>query len=125
MKRIARTSIGWVGLDARQVKIGGLSVTINVFDDEGWEASSHTWGEDWEEGVTLGDAIAQTAGLPLEEARQLADDTLREWERRGGVEEYERDSRDVIPMLVGTFGLAAVGIAAVVAVGVWLATRVF
>lgn len=68
MRRIVETSVGWVELDARKVKVGGLSVTITVFDDENWETGCHTWGEDWEEGKTLADAFAETVGLPRDES---------------------------------------------------------
>lgn len=64
-------------------------------------------------------------GFRVTKAGQLGDETLREWKRRGGEQEYVKDNRKVIPMVAGTFGLAALGLLAVVAVGVWLATRIF
>jgi hypothetical protein len=53
MKRLIETSVGPVELDVSKVKIGGLSVTMSVFGDDGWESASHTWGENWD-AVDLG-----------------------------------------------------------------------
>ena len=119
MRRLIETSVGRVALDARNVAIGGVSVTISAFNDDGWELASHTWGERWNESQTLAQALADTTGLPPDEAEQAAADTVREWKRRGG--DVPEDARGVIAALAGTFGLAALGVIALAAVLVWLA----
>lgn len=44
--------------------------------------------------------------------------TLREWKERGGEAEYKKDTRTAIAYLGATTGLAALGIATLLAAGV-------
>jgi hypothetical protein len=118
MKRLVETSGGQIELDLTKLKIGGLNVRVSVFGDDGWDAARHVWSEQWSENETLADAIGKTVSLPRDEAVRIASETLDQWKARGG-EEEDRDGRGVT-YVAATFGLAALGLVALIALVVWL-----
>ena len=98
--------------------VGGCSVTLTVFGDDGWESASETWGERWNNGESLAGIIEKAASVPREEAERIAE-TLDEWKGRGGAD-ADSGGREAIAYLVTTFGLAALGVIALIALVVWL-----
>jgi hypothetical protein len=53
--------------------------------------------------------LVDMAGVPLEEASLIADESVREWRERGGEDEDRWEKREMIAYLGTTFGLAAIG----------------
>ncbi len=123
MRRLVETTAGRLELEVHKPKVGGLSVGVTLFASDGWESAHDVWGENFAEGQTLAQAIEKTAGLSQEDAERIAMDTLRQWRDHGG-EEPDPDETKILAYVGGTFGLAALGLAGLVALGVWLATRV-
>jgi hypothetical protein len=120
MKRLVETSGGRIELDLTELRIGGLNVRVSVFGDDGWDAGRHAWSEQYSENETLSDVIEKAVGLPRDEAERIASETLDQWKTRGG-EDADRDGRTVT-YVAATFGLAALGLGALIAVVVWLVT---
>jgi hypothetical protein len=71
--------------------IGGLSVAVNAFDDDGWEERSRRTG--WQDPdrrargyvqrggkTTLAEAIRETADIGADEAQRIADGAIHAWE---------------------------------------------
>jgi hypothetical protein len=118
MKRVVETSGGRIELDLTKLKIGGLNVRVSVFGDDGWDAGRHAWSEQYSESETLSDVLEKSVGLPRDEAERIASETFDQWKARGG-EGEDQDSR-AWAYVAATFGLAALGLVALIAVVVWL-----
>ena len=121
MKRLVRTSRGWVELDLNQVNVAGFSVRIAVFAEEGWASTEDGWNEKYptdEKSVELW--LADTLGIPVPEASQIARQSIGEWRERGGESADRWEKRYLISVLGTTFGLAALGFVALVALAVFL-----
>ena len=120
MKRLVETSGGPIELDLTKLKVGGLNVRVSVFGDDGWDAGRHAWSEQYSENETLSDVIEKAVGLPRDEAQRIASETLDQWKARGR-EDADGDGR-TMTYVVATFGLAALGLGALIALAVWLVT---
>ena len=126
MRRLVQTSAGWMALDLMWMtrSAGGLNVTVALFGVDGWQSAMGRWSERNDEGESLADVI-EALPLPRTEAELIATQTLEEWRASG----REQESKDSAPnpalLLAGTFGLAAIGAAALVAAAIWLATKLF
>ena len=116
MKRLVRTSGGWVELDLNQMPISGFSVRVTVFGDEEWASAEETWNAKWpvNEG-SLAAFLVDMAEIPLDEASRIAEESVREWRERGGEDEERLGKWEMIAYLGTTFGLAAIGALALLA----------
>jgi hypothetical protein len=120
VRRLVETSEGWVELDASRIAVSGLCVTVTAFaDDLGWESTQKVWNQRYSE-EPFAEVIAEVRGVPADEAERIAAETLDQWRARGGETADRDDGRTVIAYLASTFGLAAVGVLALVALVVWL-----
>jgi hypothetical protein len=119
MKRLVETSVGQVELDLTKLKIGGLNARVSIFGNDGWDIGQHGWSEQYSQNEALADVL-EKAGLPEDEAARIASETLAQWKVRGG-EGEDRDSR-AVTFVGATFGFAALGLVALIAVVVWLVT---
>jgi hypothetical protein len=91
---------------------GGLTVVIVIFGDDGWEAAKERWNDKYSE-ESLADAI-EGLSLPRPEAEGIARSTLEQWRSNGWEQAQQEAAPRVIPVLVSTFGLAAIGVVAIV-----------
>jgi hypothetical protein len=108
VRRLVNTSAGWIEIafsdDQRYA-------SLLLVDPAGWVVGEDEW-DDWDR--TLTEALAGL-GVPEVEARDLAEQTEREWLARGGVAPRESPWWDGIAMLGVLLGT----------IGVWLAGLVF
>lgn len=120
MRRFVETSGGPLALDVTYIRLSGVSVVATAYgEDAGWESSTKSWNERYSD-ESLAEAIAEVGGVPADEAQRVADETLEQWRARGGESADRADERTVTKYLVGTFGLAAFGACAVLALLAWL-----
>ena len=95
MKRLVQTSSGWIELDFRRSPyprflrrisgFRGYSVLITPFGRDGWSARDEIgWLSDApKDGRPFSSFLAEVTAIPLDEAEQIAAQSLEEWERRG------------------------------------------
>jgi hypothetical protein len=100
-------------------RMTGLNVHVVAYDHSGSEYGADAWNTKYGEGESLDEVLERVAALPPEEARVIAADFLAELRQKKWEQELRGEERKVIPFLIGTFGLAAVGIAALVALLIW------
>jgi hypothetical protein len=110
VKRLVRTSQGWVELDLTKISIAGFNVRVTVFGDRDWASAEETWNAKWpvNEG-SLAAFLSEIAAIPTEEAAHIAEESVREWHERGGENEDRLGKWEMIAYLGTTFGLAAIG----------------
>ena len=106
MKRLFETSVGRV-----EIELDRESDLVSVwrFDADGRTVVET--GDEWDN-VELADLLASEAGVPLEEARPIAEEFVREWVERGG--EPPREPADggtlvLVGCLVTVLGTMGVG----------------
>jgi hypothetical protein len=116
VKRLVHTSRGWVELDLNQIEIAGFNVRVTVFGDQDWASAEETWNAKWpvNEG-SLAAFLSEIADMPTEEAARIAEESVREWHERGGENEDRLGKWEMIAFLGTTFGLAAIGVIALLA----------
>lgn len=123
IQKLIETSRGWVTFDVSAVRrLTGLSVLVVAFGPDGWQSGRKSWVQKYSD-ESLADVLQEVSGVPRDEAERIAADLLRDWEGSGWEEELRKDESRVIPFLVSTFGLATVGVLALLAVGAWLVVR--
>jgi hypothetical protein len=103
----------------------GRNVHIVAYDHDGHEYGADAWSQKFTEDSSLGDVVAKVAMLPTGEAKEIASAFWEEAQEKRWEPELRREDRRVIPYLAGTFGLASVGIAALLALLLWLILRTF
>ena len=119
MQRIAKTSRGSIELD-----MADEWIFITAYGEDGWETDGWAWNAKYHE-QTLGELLASQAGLPSQEAGQLAEQVSHEWAERRGLVEAVREARGgriVATVLVAMAVLALWGLIAAVAALIWLVT---
>jgi hypothetical protein len=94
MKRFVETSRGWIELEFRPEPFGRLfrrlgaadsyGVIVTPFAADGWSRSDETG---WlsgasSDGQSLPAFLADVAGIPIEEAEEVAAESVEEWQRR-------------------------------------------
>jgi hypothetical protein len=125
LKRLVRTTRGWIELDLHQIAIAGFSVRVTVFGDRDWASAEETWNAKWpvNEG-SLAAFLSEIADIRLDEAARIAEESVRAWRERGGEDEDRWERRELIAYLGTTFGLAAIGaialLALIVLLVIWL-----
>jgi hypothetical protein len=125
MKRLVRTSTGSLIFDAHHPSTSLiLSVDVVAFDNDGWgcvRGRVEPGPESRAAGAlsTFRKVIEATGGVPREEAEGIARRFLADWEQRGP-SGPRANRRTNIAMLTLMFGLAALGLAVLVAVLIWL-----
>jgi hypothetical protein len=124
VKRLVRTSRGWVELDISDMPVAGFNVRVTVFGDRDWALSEETWNAKWpvNEG-SLAAYLSEMAYIPMDEASRIAEESVREWRERGGEDEERLGRWEMIAYMGGTFGLAAIGVLALLALVVFLVLR--
>jgi hypothetical protein len=122
VKRLVRTSRGWVELDLHEIAIAGFSARVTVFGGEEWASAEETWNAGWRDD-SLAAFLSDLAGIPPDEAARIADESIRGWHERGGEDADGLGKWEMIAYLVPTFGLAAIGALALLAVIVFLFLR--
>jgi len=109
-----------MALDVTRIAVAGVGVTVTAFDDDlGWESAQKVSNQRSSE-EPLAEVIAEVRGVSADEAERIAAQTLDQWRARGGEKADRDDGRTVIAILASTFGLAAMGALALVAVVVWM-----
>jgi hypothetical protein len=124
VKRLVRTSQGWVELDVDEISIAGFHVRVTVFGEGGWARAEETWNAKWpidEKSFEM--FLADIAAIPPDEAVRIAEESVREWRERGSETERRSEKRAVIAWLTTMFGLAALGAIALIAITVFLILR--
>lgn len=100
---------------------GGAQINVRRLDQDGWEIGEiGSWSESAEK--DLGEVVAETASIPLDEAARIAEPLLGEWRERGGEDEMTRsDGIKSFSMLTAIFvPIALVAVAVVAALVVLL-----
>jgi hypothetical protein len=124
VKRLVRTSRGWIELDLDSIEFAGFHVRVAVFHAEGWASAEETWNAKYPmEGRSFATFLADIARIPEDEAARIAEESIREWRERGGEREDRAEKRQTIAFLATTFGLAGIGALALLALVVLLAIR--
>jgi hypothetical protein len=90
-----------------------MTVRIVEFDATGWSVREELWGDRTE--LRLAELLEDVMSISSTEAEDIAESTLSGWEERGGRSENTAEKRGVVVSLGITFGLAALGLAVVVA----------
>lgn len=136
IERVVETSNRPVLLHVYNLVGVGFGVGVSAFDGDGWEERARRLG--WSapgrrrsrkyhrDGGrdSLGEAIAEAAGIPADEAERIATETLLEWAGRVAPEEIEAH-RGLRAFLWGLAALAAILVATFVALLVVVLILVF
>jgi hypothetical protein len=74
--------------------------------------------------ASLAAFLSEIADIPTDEAARIAEESVRAWRERGGEDEDRWERRELIAYLGTTFGLAAIGaialLALIVVLVIWL-----
>lgn len=117
VKRLVHTSRGWIELDLDQMEFAGFNIRVAVFGEDGWASAEETWNATWPVDDKSFEAfLADIAGVPRDEAAQIAQESIDKWRARGGEIEEREEKRKVIAWLASVLGLAALGALALLAV---------
>jgi hypothetical protein len=94
---------------------GDTTVRLAVFNnDGGWATEEKTWNRWSDESVEA--FVSEIAGIPPDEAREVAARAFDGWRQRGGETEARGEKRKLVAWLVSVFGLATLGGIAIVAI---------
>jgi hypothetical protein len=126
VKRLVNTSTGHALIELDRIWRAGVHVSVTTFGADGWQQEDRSWYERQPPNPPreeLSAFLVYHVGIPLDEAKSLADEImgpwLAEWERRGGAQ----DAKHVGRLAVGFTSVLVVLLAlSVVAIGllVWL-----
>lgn len=113
VKRLVHTSQGPIELDLGSFAFFGSHVDVTIFHrEDGWASAQQTWNAKWRtenEASSLEDFLSEFAAIPIDEAAQIAEESIREWLNRGGELDDRKLRRMAFVYLGTTFGLAALG----------------
>jgi len=121
LRRLLRTSVGesLIELD----RLGALGWTVNAapFGTDGWADEGQSWMEEHSD-EPLEQYLARHLGVPLQEARELAEEILGpwgpDWERRS--REERREAKRLLWVLLTVGGVVVMLAALGVALAIWL-----
>ena len=125
MRRLVRTSQGWIEFRLEPIAFSGVSVRALTFGERGgWASAEEYWNSNYTAGKPLDRFLADVADLPHDEAARIAGETLDAWQRRAGSAE-RADERKLVRRVAGIYGFAAWGAVVLVSIVVILLVVLF
>jgi hypothetical protein len=91
--RLIETSAGWILLGPHFMpRYREEAMNISVFGPDGWAVYTGVWSAGRDE-ESLGATLAAVCGIPLDEAKRIADEVFDGWRSRGGEGRARREKR--------------------------------
>jgi hypothetical protein len=91
VKRLVETTRGWVELDIEKLDRIGVSVRVTVFAESDWASFDKIWFAKVDD-QPFARFLSDAADIPVEEAAQIGEESLRLWRERGGPEELAKEN---------------------------------